>query len=159
AEFNAMMRELTREREELVAAAESREALEMQLQRLDKLATIGELSAGLAHEIGSPLQVLHGRARAIATPGDLPAQIVRSGRVTEKQSDRIARIVEQLLTLARRKPAQMAEVDPRAAVAPILELMAIEARRRRIDLQFEAADALPHIWGDLDQIQQILMNL
>src|SRR4029077_20964830 len=72
AEFNAMVRELGAAKRQLIDAAESREALEAGLQRLDKLATVGQLSAGLVHEIGSPLQILNGRARAIAARADLP---------------------------------------------------------------------------------------
>src|SRR4029434_6035765 len=57
-EFNNMTRELDQARHQLVQAAESREALEQSLMHLDKLATVGQLSAGLAHEIGSPPQHL-----------------------------------------------------------------------------------------------------
>ena len=99
AEFNSMVRELESARRRLMEATESREALEAGLRRVDKLATLGQLSAGLAHEIGSPLQILNGRARALASRTDLPAEIRRAAQVFEEQSDRIAKIVEQLLTV------------------------------------------------------------
>jgi nitrogen fixation/metabolism regulation signal transduction histidine kinase len=131
AEFNSMVRELESARRHLIEATESREALEAGLRRVDKLASLGQLSAGLAHEIGSPLQILNGRARALASRADLPAEIRRVAQVFEEQSDRIAKIVEQLMTVARRKPAQWGEFDLKATVGPIVELLGHEARTAR----------------------------
>jgi signal transduction histidine kinase len=131
----------------------------MGLQRLDKLATVGQLSAGLAHEIGSPLQILGGRARQLATRHDLPADVQRSARILEEQADRIANIVERLLGVARRKSAHMGHVDLGAAVAAVVELFEPEARRCGVTLEFEHAEALPRIVADPDQAQQVAMNL
>jgi signal transduction histidine kinase len=158
-QFNTMVGELTTARAKLIEAAEAREALESGLQRLDKLVTVGQLSAGLAHEIGSPLQVLSGRARAIAARSDLPEEVRRSAAILERQSDRIATIVEQLLSFARRSATQMAEIDVAAAVRAIVELMGPEARRRKVRLEMEVAPALPGVTGDSDRIQQVAMNL
>ncbi len=158
-EFNSMVRELERARRKLIEAAEAREALESGLQRLDKLVTVGQLSAGLAHEIGSPLQVLNGRARAIAARSDLPQEVRRSAQIVEEQSDRIGKIVEQLLSFARRKGAQMSEVDLATTVRAVVDLMEPEARRRRVGLEFDTSSALPRVVADSDRIQQVTMNL
>ena len=158
-QFNAMVREVREARRKLVEAAEAREALEVGLERLDKLATVGQLSAGLAHEIGSPLQILSGRARAIAARTDLPPDVRRSALILEEQSDRIARIVDQLLGFARRRVAHMSDVDLRLTVGAIVDLMGSEARRRSIRLDFECEDALPRVFADADQVQQVTMNL
>ena len=159
AEFNAMVRELDHTRRQLVDAAESREALEVGLQRLDKLATVGQLSAGLAHEIGSPLQILNGRARDMAARDDLPADVRRTAGILEQQSDRIAKIVERLLGFARRRGAQIVEVDVRLPVASVVDLIAGEARRRGVSLQFHPGHDVLQIMADPDQIQQITANL
>jgi signal transduction histidine kinase len=159
AEFNAMVRELEGARRRLIEATESREALEAGLRRVDKLASLGQLSAGLAHEIGSPLQILNGRARALASRTDLPAEIRRIAQVFEEQSDRIAKIVEQLMTVARRKPAQWGEFDLKSTVGPIVELMGHEARRRGVRLEFECPNPLPKVVADVDQVQQVTLNL
>lgn len=158
-QFNAMVRELAEARRKLIGAAEAREQLEAGLLRLDKLATVGQLSAGLAHEIGSPLQILNGRARAIASRDDLPPDVRRSARILGEQSDRIARIVEQLLGFARRSVARMSRVEPRAAVSAIVDLMAVEARRQAVALELNAPADLPRIEADADQVQQVTMNL
>ena len=174
AQFNSMVRELESAQRRLIEATESREALEAGLRRVDRLATLGQLSAGLAHEIGSPLQILNGRARALASRADLPPEIRRVAqvfeehglrefrtqlRVFEEQSDRIAKIVEQLLSVARRKPAQWGEMDAGATVAPIVDLLEHEARRRAIRLEFERPSLPLKVVADVDQVQQVTLNL
>ena len=159
AEFNSMVRELESARGRLVEATESRVALDAGLRRVDKLATLGQLSAGLAHEIGSPLQILNGRARALASRPDLPVEIRRVAQVFEEQSDRIAKIVEQLLTVARRKPAHWGEIDLGATVGPIVDLLSHEARRRAVRLEFEHPNTPLKVVADVDQVQQVTLNL
>jgi len=159
AQFNSMVRELESARSRLIEATESREALEAGLRRVDKLATLGQLSAGLAHEIGSPLQILNGRARALASREDLSPEIRRVAQVFEEQSDRITKIVEQLLSVARRKPAHRGEIDLGATVAPIVDLLEHEARRRAIRLEFERPSSPLKVLADVDQVQQVTLNL
>ena len=159
AQFNSMVRELESARRRLLEASEAREALEAGLRRVDKLATLGQLSAGLAHEIGSPLQILNGRARALASRADLPAEIRRVAQVFEEQSDRIAKIVEQLLVVARRRPAQWGEIDLGATVGPIVDLLEHEARQRSIRLEFQRPGSPLKVVADVDQVQQVTLNL
>ena len=158
-EFNSMVRELESARRHLLEISEAREALEAGLRRVDKLATLGQLSAGLAHEIGSPLQILNGRARALASRTDLPADVRRAAQVFEEQSDRIAKIVEQLLTVARRKPAHWGEIDLGTTVGPIVDLLEHEARRRAVRLDFERPSTPLMVVADVDQVQQVTLNL
>ena len=159
-EFNSMVRELGSARRHLIEAAESRESLEAGLRRVDKLATLGQLSAGLAHEIGSPLQVLLGRARDLASQPDItPAEIRRAAQVFEEQSDRIARIVERLLTFARRRAARRCEIDFVATIVTIVDLLEHEARRRGVRIEFVRPSAPLKVVADADQVQQVAMNL
>lgn len=159
AEFNAMVRELEQARSQLLAAAEAHETLEQALRQVDKLVTVGQLSAGLAHEIGSPLQVLSGRARSLVGRTDLPADVIRTAQILEEQTVRIARIVEQLLTFARRKAPQMVVMDLAPPIRAIVDLLEGEARRRGVRLECHCPDTLPTVTADADQIQQIAMNL
>lgn len=158
-EFNAMVRELEQARHELLAAAEAHATLQQALRRVDKLVTVGQLSAGLAHEIGSPLQVLSGRARSLVTRKDLPPDVVRTAGILDEQCARITRIVEQLLTFARRKTPHMADIDIGAPIAAIINLLEGEARRRGVQLEYDTPKVLPPVTADGDQIQQVIMNL
>ncbi|WP_257455685.1 sensor histidine kinase [Archangium lipolyticum] len=159
AEFNGMLGELAEVRRRLAQEEDSRRALNAELQRADKLVTIGQLAAGVAHEIGSPLQVLNGRARALAGRPDISPEVRRNADILVEQSDRIARIIQQLLNLARRKPPRFEEVDVRTAGRAIFELVELDARRRGVRLEFEAPEALPRVLADGDQLQQVLLNL
>lgn len=92
-EFDGMVERLAEAKQELVAAELRRAELERRLQRADKLISIGQLAAGVAHEIGSPLQVLVGRARALETREYAPDAVRRHARIIADQGERIAAIV------------------------------------------------------------------
>src|SRR5207237_10251075 len=158
-EFNTMVEDLVEARRRLSAEAESREALEASLQRADKLVTVGQLSAGLAHEIGSPLQILNGRARALAARPDLAADVRRTAQILATESDRITRIVEQLLMFSRRSVPSMTDVALAGPVRDIIELFGPEARRHDVRLDFEFEESLPAARADISQVQQVVMNL
>jgi signal transduction histidine kinase len=158
-EFNAMMSDLIEARRRLITEVERREALETSLQRTDKLVTVGQLSAGLAHEIGSPLQVVNGRARALAARTDVPSDVRRTAEILASESDRIARIVEQLLTFSRHTVPSITEAQLSAPVRDIVELFEPEARRQGVHLEFQDGECLPAAHADVAQVQQVVMNL
>src|SRR5262249_44489167 len=99
-EFNSMVAALGDARQRIEHETEARLRLERGLQGIDKMVTIGQLSAGLAHEIGLPLQVLSGRASALQTRSSDP-EIRRQAEILVEQTARITRIVEQLLSFGR----------------------------------------------------------
>jgi signal transduction histidine kinase len=158
-EFNQMVADLEQTRRQLASETESRRTLEAGLQRVDKLVTVGQLSAGLAHEIGSPLQILNGRARALLARSDASPEIRRNAQILVAESDRVARIVEQLLRFARRRALHLGKVDLGATVRAVIDLLEFEARRRRIAMSFEAPSDLPLLRADADQLQQVVLNL
>jgi signal transduction histidine kinase len=158
-EFNAMVAELRHARTQLEEEIESRRLLQRTLQEADKLISIGQLSAGLAHEIGSPLQVINGRARALAAAAGNEAETRRVAEILIGQSDRITRIVEQLLRFARKRPAQITAIDLPSTVRTVLDLLEYEARRRGVRITMEVPEALAPLLADADQIQQLVLNL
>ncbi len=158
-EFDALVAELQAARERLQVEQESRARLEHGLQHVDKLVTIGQLSAGLAHEIGSPLQVLEGRARAmLRRPGDAE-RVQRNAGMLLEQAERITRIVSQLLAFARRRPAAPRRIDVLPPVRSVLDLLELEARHARVTLALEATEGLAPVTVDPDQLQQVVLNL
>jgi len=159
AEFNAMMSDLAEARGRLMIEVERREALEMSLQRTDKLVTVGQLSAGLAHEIGSPLQVVNGRARALAARTDIPPDVRRTAEILASESDRITRIVEQLLKFSRHTVPRITETRLSTPVRDIVEWFEPEARRHGVRLALEDDESLPAANVDVAQVQQVVMNL
>jgi signal transduction histidine kinase len=158
-EFNAMLRALAEARDRIAEETDAREHLERGLQRVDKMVTIGQLSAGLAHEIGSPLQVMAGRAAMLGDSKD--PEVQRQARLLVEQCARITKIVEALLSFGRRAPAAFAPCDLAVPAKRVLELLEGEARRRQIALTFEAwrGGAVGMVSADADQMQQVVLNL
>ncbi len=158
-EFDVLVRELAEARHRLEAEIEHRRRLEDGMRRLDKLVTVGQLAAGLAHEIGSPLQVLAGRIRALQRNADRPDETRRIAGILLEQTERITRIVSRLSGVLRRAPLRFEPTDVAKATRTVIDLMEGEARRRGITLRLAATNDLPSISSDGDQIQQLVLNL
>jgi signal transduction histidine kinase len=158
-EFDAMIEQLDAARRRLVHEQMQRSELELHLRGADKLISIGHLAAGVAHEVGSPLQVLVGRARALATREYDAAAVRRQAEIIAEQGERIAAIVERLLGYTRRHPERPVATDMGEAVASIVDLLAPEARRRGIELAFVCAPDLPVVLATPGALQQIALNL
>jgi signal transduction histidine kinase len=158
-EFDAMVTDLNDARQRIAREVESRTTLESGLQRVDKLVTVGQISAGLAHEIGSPLQILSGRARALLARDHTAEETRKHARILAEQTDRITRIVEQLLQFARRRPARFTTASMVEPVQAVLDLLDHAARRRGVTIGLVCDPDLPPVVADLDQIQQIVLNL
>lgn len=157
-EFDAMAEGLERTRRQLASEAESREKLQLEMQRANRMAIAGELAATLAHEIGSPLQVLHGRALDLSVNADLPPGARRSAGILVEQTERVHQIVERFLDVARRKAPRFEEVDIIESVRSIVELCTTQARRMGVRLEVEKSP-VPRLRGDPAQVQQVLLNL
>src|SRR5690606_7333212 len=117
--------------------------LEDALREVDKLATIGQLAAGLAHEIGSPLQILEGRIAALEGKADDPRETRRISRILLDQTRRITRIVSRLTDVARRRTGRPGPLEVGPPVRAVVELMEGEARRRGVRLAIREGRALP----------------
>ena len=158
-EFEALVRDLADARHRLETEAEARRRLELALREMDKLATIGQLAAGLAHEIGSPLQILEGRVAALESKADDPAETRRLARILREQAQRITRIVTRLIGVARRPPIAPRLLDPVPPLRTVVELLETEARKRKVELSLEAARDVPMVRADADGVQQLALNL
>jgi signal transduction histidine kinase len=135
------------------------QTLESRLLRAEKLATVGILAAGIAHEIGTPLGVVRGRSEYIL--GKLaPDSPHRPGMgVIIDEIDRVSRTIRQLLDFARVKPAlpRACELEPVART--VAELLRFEAERRKVTISIAIDANLPPVGADPDQLQQVLVNV
>jgi signal transduction histidine kinase len=159
AQFNAMLERLAATQTALEQQRQRRRDLEQQLRRLDKLAAVGQLAATLAHEIGSPLQVLVGRAQAIADHEYPPDKVRHHAQRIAEQGSRIAGIIRDLLAYARRQPIEFGEVDLEMAALSVLDLLELEANARGIELRLRRSDSPCLVRGNLEQLQQATFNL
>jgi signal transduction histidine kinase len=154
-----MVADLHDARARLEQESESRQRLQRGLERVDKLITLGQLSAALAHEIGTPLQILHGRARALLARAHDPEGTRKNAEILVEQTERITRIVEQLLRFARHRTTHALPMQLPSVAQSVLDLLGVEARRRGLRLTLDVAPDLPEVEADPDQVQQIVLNL
>jgi signal transduction histidine kinase len=132
--------------------------LETQLVRADRLITVGVMATEIAHEIGTPLSVVRGRAEQVlrAATGGAGADDLR---VVIKMVDNISGTVRQLLDFSRRSPLDKRSIPLAGVVERTQELLQFKLEARRLQLELELSDDLPMLTADPDQLQQVLVNL
>jgi two-component system NtrC family sensor kinase len=165
-EIDAMCEHLVKARSALNGETEARLRAIEQLRHADRLATVGKLASGLAHELGTPLGVTLVRANMISA-GSIGGQEAReAARIIGEQTERITSIVRQLLDFARGRTARPPGEAPRrqpveiaSLVQKTLSLVQPLADKRQLTLDFHAVPQLPKPTIDEEQIQQVLLNL
>jgi signal transduction histidine kinase len=125
----------------------------------EKLVTAGQLAAGIAHEIGTPLNVARGRAELALSRLGTDHPQAPSQRVIIDEVDRVTRLIRQLLDYVRPSPAELRAVDLAAAVDRVGTLLGPQANERGVALAIDAAGALNMVRADPDHVQQIIVNL
>jgi two-component system NtrC family sensor kinase len=158
-EFNRMAENLQTAHTELVHQSEERLRLEHEVQQAQKLAAVGMLAAEVAHEIGTPLNVISGRSEVLhgTIPADRPER--RHLEVILKQVDRINGIIRALLDYTRpRRPALRPE-SIGAILRRVADLLAVRSRQRGVRIAVELSTDLPPVMADPDQVQQLFVNL
>lgn len=157
--LNDMCGQLEQQRLRIVSETEQRIAAVEQLRHADRLRTVGRLAAGLAHEIGTPLNVVSGRAELIAGGMLSSDDIQASARTIKAQSQRIATIVQELLNFARRKSPDRAMVNLNELMRETIQLLQPIATRQKIDMQWTAYIEPAQANVDYSQLQQVFSNL
>ncbi len=159
--FNEMTFSLRESRAETQRQNEAKLKLEQRLAQTEKLATIGQLAAELAHEVGTPLNVIAVRASSLKKKSRDPEAVSKNARIIAEQSARITRIIQRLLDFTRRKvgvleqnPVQLNEVT-----LSTMELLEAQFTASSIKSTLARAEGLPPIPGDADRLQQVLLNL
>jgi two-component system NtrC family sensor kinase len=158
-EIATLALEMNRMCERLREARESERVQASQLRHADRLATVGRLAAGLAHELGTPLNVVHARAKQLTASTLASADVNEKSRIIVEQVDRMTKLIRQLLDFARKRELQPVEVDVRVLVARAMTLLEPTIRKRGVSLAV-AGGATP-LEGQVDpeQMTQVVLNL
>ena len=157
-EINLMCERLGEARAALAHETTARLAGREQLRHADRLSTVGKLASGVAHELGTPLNVVSGRAKRILR-GAPPEEAGENARIIVEQAERMTRIIRQLLDFARRREAQMAPAGVAAIAREVLALLGPIAEKHGVALVLADGDAPPLAFVDAGQIHQVLINL
>jgi signal transduction histidine kinase len=157
--FNAMTEQLEEQRQRILREAEEHVALERRLREAEKFAVVGRLSGGLAHELGSPLNVIGMRAETIAASAAASPFLRREAEEIVREVERIAGLVRGLLHVARRHGIEPAPVD----VADVVRRTAVDiqgaSKAAGVKLEIHSPDSPLLIRGDATLLRHALFNL
>ena len=143
----------------LQAQSEKIIAIEEQLRRSERLSTLGEMAAVLAHEIRNPLGSIRGTAEILKDdykPGDPKYEFIE---IQIKETERLNRVVEDFLHMARPQPADMRPCPVQDELETILFLMSNDARERQVTLTMHPPAVPPVIKADGEKLRQAFLNI
>jgi two-component system, NtrC family, sensor kinase len=131
--------------------------LQDQIIHTSKLATLGELVGGIAHEINNPLQILLGHVQLL----QLGKDVERRTEIIKEQIDRIVQITKRLVDLSRSVPENdvMEPVSLSTAIEQIIPLLAYQLRSNDIDLELKFDPTVPAVNGNMVALQQVFLNI
>lgn len=138
---------------------DERRQLDRQLFQIEKLATMGELAMGVAHEIGNPLAGMKAVVQALQYEDDLPGPVLEPLRRLESEIDRLSHFLRSFHGFAAPTGLDLHPVALGDALADVLFWTRKEARSQNVDVGLDLAEDLPRVRADLPQLKQVLLNL
>jgi len=142
----------------LVEDVTDQQAMEAHLIQSEKLAAVGQLVSGVAHELNNPLTSIAGLSEFLLEQKELGTKDRGHLRVIHEQADRAGRIVRNLLTFAHKGPAEQAPVDLNDVIQRTLILMSYDLKLKDVTIEKHLAP-LPAVLGDRRALQQVVLNL
>jgi len=136
-----------------------RKQMEQQLQLAGRLAAVGELSAGVAHELNNPLAAVQAYAQFLSARDDLDESIKMDVETIYKEAQRATKITENLLSFARRRNIEKEPISINEVLERSLKVYAYRMEVNSIQIMRELNPDLPMIRADSNQIQQVFTNI
>jgi len=158
--LNKNLEEMVEERTaELQEKNDELKLILQQLLQAEKLATMGELSASIAHELNNPLATVNLRVESLLAqvPPEDPKRPALE--VIEQELDRMANLVANLLQFSRRSQQQISTVDVCQEINNTLDLILYHLRKNGIQVQREFSPDIPYVHADRQQLRQLFLNL
>ncbi len=144
---------------ELQANLQRLQETQAQLIQADKLKALGTLLSGMTHELNNPLASILLSAQFLKQRQDLPDPVRRRLDAIEQECKRASQIIKDLLGFARRQPPERRRVNFNEVIKAALALQAPAFDFHQIRVATDLAPALPEVWADSNQLQQVFLNL
>ncbi|HSB06555.1 MAG TPA: ATP-binding protein [Thermodesulfobacteriota bacterium] len=157
--FNQMAVDLKKAHEKIIQESETRLELERSLRQSEKLATVGQLSSGLAHEIGTPLNIISGRAELTKRKPNEKGEVQKNQEVILQQTERITKIIQQLLGFVRKKKPEQKTLNIQGLLRTTLDFIDHQVQKKGVEVVIDIPVNVPPIIGDGDHLQQVFLNL
>ncbi|NQS96896.1 MAG: hypothetical protein HQ591_00425 [candidate division Zixibacteria bacterium] len=141
------------------AVSEERERLREQLRHADRLATIGQLAAGVAHELNEPLGNILGFAQLSLKCEGVPKLVSKDLQKIVDSSLHAREIIKKLLVFARQTPSRMVSIELNSVVEECLDLLSSRLVKEGIELRLSLVSDMPNMTADPSQINQVIVNL
>lgn len=150
--FNEMSRKMASDIEQL-------QNLNEQLTRTEKLAAMGTLSAGVAHEVNNPLASISSLIQMMQAKQNLDETTAENLRLIQTQIQRITQVTKDMMDFARVRPAAKSLLNVNKISETALRLASFDKSFQRLQIKKNYAENLPEIYADSDQLQQVFLNL
>jgi signal transduction histidine kinase len=150
--FNEMSRKMANDIEQL-------RQLNEQLIRTEKLAAMGTLSAGVAHEVNNPLASISSLIQMMQTQDNLSEETAEKLKLISTQIQRITQVTRDMMDFARVRPAAKSLLDINNVLEKSLRLASFDKSFQKLQLVKDLAEPSPQTFADSDQLQQVLLNL
>jgi len=152
-------RELVRLLMESRRSFENLTHLQAQLVQKEKLASLGQLVAGAAHEINNPLTAILGYSELLSEMKDMDQTQVKMAQKIGQQARRTRDLVSELLRFAQQTPAEKTLVDLAQVVRRSLQMKVLQLEAKGIRVESAIAESLPSIWGNFNQLMQCCLEI
>ncbi|MBE0475968.1 MAG: PAS domain S-box protein [Coriobacteriia bacterium] len=134
-------------------------ALTEQLIRADRLAALGELTAGVAHEVRNPLGIIRASVQLVEEAQCDPARLREATGVVKQEIDRLDKVIKALLDFGRPSPPTLVRTDVEDVLRDVVLFTRRFAGRRKVRIRESFPGDLPPVLGDPDQLKQVFLNL
>jgi signal transduction histidine kinase len=150
--FNEMSRKMASDIEQL-------KQLNQQLIRTEKLAAMGTLSAGVAHEVNNPLASISSLIQMVLQKGEIDNNSKEKLNLIQTQIQRISQVTKDMMDFARVRPAANAPVNINKIIKTCLRLAGFDKSFQKLTILKDFQEDMPEVFGDSDQLQQVFLNL
>jgi signal transduction histidine kinase len=132
---------------------------EERFRHAERLVIVGTLASQIAHEVGTPLNIISGRMELVAERGKNDERLLKDVQIIHQQLDRITKIIRDLLEMSRKKEAYVKDVDLQHLMKGLAEFLKIPLERSKVEIKINIPGEAAHVLADEDQIQQVFINL